>query len=160
MSSCIFAGSFDPITLGHIDIINRGLKLFDKVYVAVGINEKKVPLIDTNKRIELIKECFIGNPRVEVVGYSGLTVELCEKLDVYTLLRGVRNEKDFTYEKEIADVNKALCNMIEIVYLTSDLSVKHISSSVVKELYSFGKDLSDFVPENVNKYLKDIKNQA
>ncbi len=155
---CIFAGSFDPITLGHIDVIKRGTKLFDKVYVAVGINENKTPLISVEDRVELIKRCFANDPSVEVLSYSGLTVELCEKLNVYTLLRGVRNEKDFAYEKEIEDVNRALCDKIETVYITASPAIKHISSSVVKELYHFGKDLSAFVPAPVNEYLKNHKN--
>lgn len=160
MRECIFAGSFDPITYGHIDIVKRGLKLFDKVYVAIGINENKKPFIDVSKRVELIKACFIDEPNVEVLSYTGLTVELCEKLNVYTLLRGVRSEKDFVYEKEIEDVNKALCDKIETVYITSSSSKKHISSSVVKELYSFGIDLSDFVPKVVCDYLNNNKNNA
>lgn len=155
---CIFAGSFDPITLGHIDVIERGTKLFDKVYVAVGINENKTPLISVEDRVELIKRCFANDPSVEVLSYSGLTVELCEKLNVYTLLRGVRNEKDFAYEKEIEDVNRALCDKIETVYITASPAIKHISSSVVKELHHFGKDLSAFVPAPVNEYLKNHKN--
>lgn len=160
MRECIFAGSFDPITYGHIDIVKRGLKLFDKVYVAIGINENKKPFIDVDQRVELIKACFIDEPNVEVLSYTGLTVELCEKLNVYTLLRGVRSEKDFVYEKEIEDVNKALCDKIETVYITSSSSKKHISSSVVKELYSFGRDLSDFVPKVVCDYLNNNKNNA
>lgn len=160
MRECIFAGSFDPITYGHVDIVKRGLKLFDKVYVAIGINENKKPFIDVDQRVELIKACFIDEPNVEVLSYTGLTVELCEKLNVYTLLRGVRSEKDFVYEKEIEDVNKALCDKIETVYITSSSSKKHISSSVVKELYSFGRDLSDFVPKVVCDYLNNNKNNA
>lgn len=156
--NCIFAGSFDPITLGHIDVIERGTKLFDKVYVAVGINENKTPLISVEDRVELIKRCFANDSSVEVLSYSGLTVELCEKLNVYTLLRGVRNEKDFAYEKEIEDVNRALCDRIETVYITASPAIKHISSSVVKELHHFGKDLSAFVPAPVNDYLKTHKN--
>lgn len=159
MRACIFAGSFDPITNGHIDVITRAAALFDKVYVAVGVNERKTPFIPENERFELIKSALCGMPSVEVISYSGLTVDLCKKLNVYTLIRGVRSLKDFMYEKEMEDVNKALCDKIETVYLTSSEKVNFVSSSVVRELFDFSGDYSSFVPENVAKYLDEKKNK-
>lgn len=159
MRACIFAGSFDPITNGHIDVITRATALFDKVYVAVGVNERKTPFIPENERVALIKSALSGMPSVEVISYKGLTVDLCKKLNCYTLVRGVRSLNDFVYEKEMEDVNKALCDKTETVYLTSSEKVNFVSSSVVRELFDFNGDYSSFVPENVAKYLDEKKNE-
>lgn len=159
MKSCIYAGSFDPVTFGHIDVIERALKIFDEVFVAVGENESKTPFIPIEKRVSLIEKLFENDDRVKVLSYSSLTVDLCKRLNVNVLLRGIRGERDFAYEKDLERINKALSKDIETVYIFADEKFSHISSSAAREIYSFGGDLKSFVPDVVEEYLTKRKSE-
>jgi len=154
MNKCIFAGSFDPITLGHVDVINRSLKIFDKCIVAVGKNVGKKSLLSDEEKVLLIKKTFEKNPNVEVILYDGFTGELCRKLGVKSIVRGVRNSKDFDYEFSIDIVNKKLFPEIETIYLATRQENLHISSSFVREILAFNGDIEMFVPKCVNDFFK------
>lgn len=142
----IFPGTFDPFTLGHQALVSRALGLFDEVVVAIGINDAKHTLFPLEERMEAIRGLYHDEPRVRVVSYDTLTVDLAETLGAGFILRGVRSVADFEYEKTIADVNRRLSG-IETVILFTEPEYAHISSSVVRELLRFGKDVSAFVPK-------------
>lgn len=145
MKIAIFPGTFDPFTKGHADIVRRGLRIFDKVIVAVGINEHKVSSATVEQRLADIAHCFQGETNVEVVAYDGLTADFARQHGVDFILRGVRSLKDYEYERDIADINFRL-NSIETIILFSKPELAAVSSSVVRELQHFGKDISDFLP--------------
>lgn len=145
----IFPGTFDPFTLGHQALVSRALGLFDEVVVAVGINDAKHTLFPLERRMEAIRSLYRGEPRVRVVSYDTLTVDIAKALGAGFILRGVRSVGDFEYEKTIADVNRRLSG-IETVILFTEPEYAHISSSVVRELMRFGKDASPFVPKGIN----------
>ncbi|MBQ0007428.1 MAG: pantetheine-phosphate adenylyltransferase [bacterium] len=140
----VFAGSFDPFTVGHKTIVDRSLELFDKVVVAFGINRAKKEYMPLNERMERVRKAYSDNPKVDVVSYEGLTVDLMKEIGAHYLIRGVRNSIDFEYERNIADINRKLLG-IETVLLISDGNVSHISSSLVRELASFDKDVTDMI---------------
>lgn len=140
----VFAGSFDPFTVGHKTIVDRSLELFDKVVVAFGINRAKKEYMPLNERMERVRKAYSDNPKVDVVSYEGLTVDLMKKIGAHYLIRGVRNSIDFEYERNIADINRKLLG-VETVLLISDRNVSHISSSLVRELASFDKDVTDMI---------------
>lgn len=142
----VFPGTFDPFTLGHQALVSRALGLFDEVVVAIGINDAKHTLFSLEERMEAIRRLYHGEPRVRVVSYDTLTVDLAKTLGAGFILRGVRSVADFEYEKTIADVNRRLSG-IETVILFTEPEYAHISSSVVRELMRFGKDVSPFVPK-------------
>ena len=142
----VFPGTFDPFTLGHQALVSRALGLFDEVVVANGINDAKHTLFSLEERMEAIRRLYHGEPRVRVVSYDTLTVDLAKTLGAGFILRGVRSVADFEYEKTIADVNRRLSG-IETVILFTEPEYAHISSSVVRELIRFGKDVSPFVPK-------------
>lgn len=142
----VFPGTFDPFTLGHQALVSRALGLFDEVVVAIGINDAKHTLFSLEERMEAIRRLYHGEPRVRVVSYDTLTVDLAKTLGAGFILRGVRSVADFEYEKTIADVNRRLSG-IETVILFTEPEYAHISSSVVRELIRFGKDVSPFVPK-------------
>lgn len=160
MKKCMFVGSFDPITLGHVDVINRSCVIFDKVVVAIGKNVGKKSLLTDEEKVELVKKTFEGNSNVEVVLYNEFTGELCRKLKVGTIVRGVRTSKDFDYEYAIDMVNKKLFPEIDTVYLASRQQNLHISSSYVREILAFNGDIEQFVPKCVNEFFleKNKKN--
>lgn len=141
----IFPGSFDPFTLGHHSIVTRGLELFDKIIIAIGYNEQKRAAEDIDKRISAIKEIYGDNKNVEVISYSGLTVECAKRHDARFILRGVRNFIDFEYERNLAEVNRKIGN-IETVMLFTLPEHSSISSSMVRELQHNGVDVSEFLP--------------
>lgn len=149
----IYPGSFDPITLGHLDIIERGSKLFEKVIVAVLCNPSKQPFFSVEKRLEQIHECTQHLPNVEVDSFSGLTVEYAKFRDARVLLRGLRVLSDFEQELQMAHTNKTLWDGIETVFLATATEHGFLSSSVVKEIAKFGGSVSHLVPANV---VKDI----
>ena len=142
----LYAGSFDPFTRGHADIVTRGLALFDEVIVAIGTNEAKRNLFSAEERLAQISAFYAKEPRVRVVTYTGLTVTLAQELDVTVLLRGVRSSTDMEYERTLADLNRHLSG-VDTVLLCTDTRLSFISSSAVRELISFGRDVSDFLPE-------------
>ena len=144
----IFPGSFDPITIGHIEIVEKSLKIFDEIIIAIGTNIEKKYMFSENQRLNFIIEYFENEKNVKVVAYSGLTFELCKKLDVKYIVRGVRNILDFEYEKNIAEFNRNL-GKIETIIITSSNKNSHISSSLVKELIKNNSDFQHLVPSTV-----------
>lgn len=145
--TALFAGSFDPFTIGHHRIVQRALKLFDSIVVAVGTNAGKNTLYTVDERVEMISALYANEPRVKVCSYSGLTMDFAHDIGACCLLRGVRSVKDFEYERELADLNLRMGG-IETVLLMSEPEYSAVSSSVVRELISYGKDVSMFLPQN------------
>ncbi|WP_372745993.1 pantetheine-phosphate adenylyltransferase [Lutibacter sp.] len=150
MRRVIFPGSFDPITLGHVDIINRALPLFDEIIIAIGINSDKTYMFSLEDRIRFIKEHYANEPKISVDTYTGLTIEFCKKINVDFILRGLRNPADFEFEKAIAQTNRKMSS-IETVFLLTSAKTSFISSSIVRDIYRYGGDISGFVPDSVIK---------
>ncbi len=151
--TAVFPGSFDPITLGHTDIVERASKIFDKVYVAIGQNTTKTTLFPFGNRMEIVSKVFVDIPGVEVLSYEGLTVEICRKLGAKYVVRGLRSGTDFDYERNIALMNSKLYPDIETVFFISNPDYAGISSTIVREIYKFGGDISSFVPKVVSDYI-------
>lgn len=143
----VFPGSFDPITKGHESVINKALNLFDKIYIAIGINSNKQYLFDLEQRKNWVKNTF-NTTKIEVVSYEGLTVDLCKKLNANFIVRGIRNAADFDFEKGIADVNNKLSD-IETVFFIASPEYASISSSIVREVYKNGGVIDKLVPNSV-----------
>lgn len=148
MRRAIFPGSFDPITLGHYDIIKRGVKLFDEIIVAIGINADKKYMFPLDVRKKFIEEAFADEPKIKVVTYEGLTIDLCKKMDARFILRGLRNPADFEFEKAIAHTNRKL-SQIETVFLLTAAKTSYISSSIVRDVIRNGGDYTVLVPDSV-----------
>lgn len=148
MKRALFPGSFDPITLGHFDIIKRGVKLFDEVVVAIGINADKKYMFSLEQRQHFIEETFKNEPKVKVMTYEGLTIDFCKKIDAQFILRGLRNPADFEFEKAIAHTNRKL-SRIETVFLLTAASTSYISSSIVRDVIRNNGDYTVLVPESV-----------
>jgi len=148
MKRAIFPGSFDPITLGHEDIITRAVSLFDEVIVAIGINAEKKYMFSLEERMQFIKDSFANEPRVTVVSYEGLTVDFCEKNNVKFILRGLRNPADFEFEKAIAHTNRDLAP-IETVFLLTAAKTSYIASSIVRDVIRNHGDYTKLVPKSV-----------
>lgn len=144
--TALFAGTFDPFTKGHHALVLRALAIFDKVVVAVGRNMGKKCLFSVEQRVEAIEKLYAADKRVEVMAYDGLTMDLAKEIGATALLRGVRNTKDFEYEREIADVNSRIGG-IETVLLMSEPEHASISSSIVRELMNYGKDVTALLPD-------------
>lgn len=143
--TALFAGSFDPYTIGHHSLVERALQMFDKVIIAVGYNSGKGSSMTADERVAAIATHYQGNDRVEVHAYNGLTMDFAREVGATVLLRGVRNIKDFEYERELADVNKQIGG-IDTVLLVSEPGYSSVSSSVVRELMHYGKDVSELLP--------------
>lgn len=153
MKKAIFPGSFDPITNGHFDIIKRGVSLFDEIIVAIGVNAEKKYMFSLEERKRFIEEAFKEEPKVKVITYSGLTIDLCKKENAEFILRGLRNPADFEFEKAIAHTNRSL-SKIETVFLLTAAGTSFISSSIVRDVLRNGGDISTLVPEAVFKKVK------
>jgi pantetheine-phosphate adenylyltransferase len=151
--TCVFPGTFDPITLGHVDIIRRSLPVFDKVIVAIGMNAGKVPMFSAEQRLLWIEDIFREEPRVSGAIYEGLTIDFCRKTDARFILRGIRYVSDFEYEKTIADANRALDPSIETIFLTGEPKYTSVASTIVRDIIRNGGDASAFLPESVMKSL-------
>lgn len=147
MKTAIFAGSFDPITSGHEDIVLQAMPLFDEIIIAIGVNIEKKYMFPLEKRIKWIENTFAEYPKVKVVSYEGLTVELCKKMDAGFIIRGLRNTTDFEYESIIAEANKKLNPEVETVFFISDPNLRCVSSTVVRDLVKNHADLKGFIPE-------------
>lgn len=145
MKRAIFPGSFDPFTIGHHDIVMRGLDIFDEIVIGIGKNSNKQETFPLQERLERIQQAYADEPRVKVEVYEELTIDFVAKHHAKHILRGVRSVKDFEYERDIAEANKQLSG-IETVVLYTRPDLAHISSSLVRELYAYGKDISAMVP--------------
>lgn len=147
---CLFPGTFDPITLGHTDVIQRASGLFDRLVIGVGVNSSKEPMFPLEQRLEWMREIFKGDSRIEAAGYSGLTIDYCRQIGARYILRGIRYVSDFEYEKAIADMNRMLAPEIETVFLTCSPMYSTISSTLVRDVIRNKKqEAYQFLPEEV-----------
>jgi len=151
---CLFPGTFDPLTLGHVDIIDRAVPLFDKIIVGIGKNTTKAPMFSPEQRLEWIKEIYKKEPRVEGAIYEGLTVNFCKKINAKFILRGIRYVSDFEYEKTIADANRTLDKSIETIFLTGEPKYTSVASTIVRDIIRNGGDASHFLPDLVFNSIK------
>lgn len=148
---CLFPGTFDPLTLGHVDIINRSLPLFDKVVVGIGLNASKAVMFSPEQRLQWIKEIYKDQPKVEGAIYEGLTVNYCKAINAKFILRGIRYVSDFEYEKTIADANRTLDKSIETIFLTGEPKYTSVASTIVRDIIRNNGDASHFLPAIVAK---------
>lgn len=149
----LFPGSFDPITLGHEDVINRATKIFDKVIVAVAEDNNKNSLLTLEQRLELVSEIYQDNPKVETVSFSGLTVEFAQTKDAKIILRSIRNTIDFESELQLAKMNQAIASSIETIFIAPSNDYQFISSTLVRQIHQLGGKMDAFVSPNVIRYL-------
>ncbi len=154
MKTAVFAGSFDPITKGHEDIVLQAMPLFDEIIIAIGVNIDKKYAFPLEKRIKWIENTFAEYPKVKVVSYQGLTVEFCKKMNAGFIIRGLRNTTDFEYESIIAEANKKLNPEVETVFFLANPNLRCVSSSVVRDIIKNGGDLTAFIPEKSGFYAK------
>jgi len=148
---CVYPGSFDPVTNGHLDIINRAVRICDKLIVAVGSNETKKPAFTTNERIELISEAVKGSPCIEVTSFSGLLVDFLKKMGSKTVIKGLRAMSDFEYEFQMALLNKSLDPDIETLFMMTSVNYSYLSSSAVKEIAKNGGNIEGLVPDCIRE---------
>ncbi len=153
-NTAIAAGSFDPPTDGHLNIVERGLKVFDKIIVAVAVNTTKAPIFTPDERISMLREIFKNEPRVTVDGFEGLLVDYARAKGVHTILRGLRTMGDYEYESQMALANKTLDPDIEILYMMTEGKYAHLSSSIIKEILQFGGSGCGMIHPVVEKELK------
>lgn len=149
--TAVFPGSFDPLTLGHVDIIKRGLRIFDKIIIGIGNNGEKKYMFPLEMREQWIKKTFEDDNRIIVKSYQGLTVDFCKKMEANYLLRGLRNAADFEFEKAIAHMNSALVPEVETVFVLSDLRYGALSSSIVRDILRNGGNADQFLPEAIQR---------
>ncbi len=157
VSTVLFPGSFNPPTLGHIDLIRRASALYDQVIVAVLVNINKASLFTLEERVAMLEKCCAGFTNVRIISHHGLLVDLANSLNIKAVLRGVRTLVDFEYERNMASANRVMCPDIETLMLPSSPGLEGISSSVVRELLEWGKPVDGFVPEEILPYLKQKK---
>ena len=150
----LFPGTFDPFTLGHLDIVNRGLNMFDEVVVAIGMNTGKKHMFSLEKREQWIKEIFDNEPRVRVASYEGLTAKYAEQIGAHFILRGLRTNQDFTYEKQIAYVNEDMSPSINSVFLMSQQTNATVSRTIVRDLIQFGGDYENYLQQSICKAIQ------
>lgn len=148
MRKAIFPGSFDPLTLGHDDIIRRGITLFDELIIAIGVNAEKKYMFSLEQRMRFVTDAFADEPKIKVLTYQGLTVDFCKEVDSNFILRGLRNPADFEFEKAIAHTNRKLSE-IETVFLLTSSGKSYISSSIVRDVIRNGGDYTGLVPDSV-----------
>jgi len=151
---CLFPGTFDPVTLGHVDIIDRAIPLFEKIIVGIGKNTTKAPMFTPEQRLGWIREIYKNESRVEGAIYEGLTVDFCKKVNAKFILRGIRYVSDFEYEKTIADANRTLDGSIETIFLTGEPKYTSVASTIVRDIIRNGGDASHFLPEIVFASIK------
>jgi pantetheine-phosphate adenylyltransferase len=150
---CLFPGTFDPVTLGHVDIIDRALPLFDEIIVGIGINTSKAPMFTPEQRLQWVNDIYRNEPKVKGAVYEGLTVNFCKKIGARFILRGIRYVSDFEYEKTIADANRTLDKELETVFLTGEPKYTSVASTIVRDIIKNGGDASPFLPDIVAKSL-------
>lgn len=151
MRRVVFPGSFDPLTLGHTDIINRALNLFDEIIIAIGNNTSKNYMFSLEQRIQFIEQTYAGEKKIRVDTYEGLTIEYCKKVNSAFILRGLRNPADFEFEKAIAHTNRKL-SKIETVFLLTSANTSYISSSIVRDVLRYKGDVTGLVPDAVHQH--------
>ena len=145
MKIAVFAGTFDPFTIGHQDIVNRALPIFDKIIIAIGMNEEKKPLFPLVERMEIIHKLFFCHPKIIIESYTGLTGEFCRNKGAQYLIRGIRNAVDFQYENDLAQANKEIFSL-ETVFFIPAPTLSHVSSSLVRELYKNKGNYLKYLP--------------
>ncbi len=155
MKIAVFPGSFDPITIGHVDLIKRALPLFDKIIVAVGVNSSKKNLFPLEQRLAWLRQVFVQYPNIEVDYFENLTAHYCLRIGAQYLLRGLRNASDFDYEKTISQLNHIVGNGIETVFLIAQPEFSHISSTIVREIIVGGGDPRLFIPKEIEIMMND-----
>jgi pantetheine-phosphate adenylyltransferase len=155
----LFPGTFDPVTFGHLDIIERALSLFDTLYIGIGVNANKEPMFSMEQRVNWLNELFKNEGKVKAVVYEGLTVNCCKRINANYILRGIRYVNDFEYEKAIADMNRSLDGNIETVFLTCLPKYTSVASTLVRDVIRNGGDVSQFVPDVVLKTIKAEQKQ-
>ena len=148
MNRAIFPGTFDPFTIGHESIVRRALTFTDEVIIAIGINEQKDSLFPVAKREQMIRDLYKDEPRVKVMSYSNLTVDFAHEVEANAIIRGIRTVKDFEYEETIADINRKLTG-IETIFLFTEPELASISSSIVRELMKYNKEITQFLPKGM-----------
>jgi pantetheine-phosphate adenylyltransferase len=152
----IFPGTFDPFTNGHLDIVNRGLKLFDEVVVAIGINADKRHLFTLEQRTNWLNELFVDNDRVSVMHYEGLTATFADSIGAEFILRGLRTTQDFTYEQQIAYVNEDLTNEVQSIFVMSDQKNASVSSTIVRDLIRYNGAYKKYIPEIIYNEIQKV----
>jgi pantetheine-phosphate adenylyltransferase len=150
---CLFPGTFDPLTLGHVDIINRAVSLFDKIIVGIGLNAAKEPMFSAEQRLQWINEIYKEEKKVQGSIYQGLTVDYCREIGAKYILRGIRYVSDFEYEKTIADANRVLDKSIETIFLTGEPKFTSVASTIVRDIIKNGGNASAFLPKIVYRSL-------
>jgi pantetheine-phosphate adenylyltransferase len=153
MKIALFPGSFDPITIAHVDIVNRSLPLFDKIVVGIGLNSSKQNFLSAQKREEILKSIFTSHNNVEVQMYEGLTIDFCKKIGATYMVRGIRSAADFEYERAIAQINKSMMPETETILLLSKPEYSAISSTIVRDILRNKGDVSQFVPKEALAFL-------
>ena len=153
MKIALFPGSFDPITIAHVDILQRALPLFDRVVVGIGLNSTKQNFLSAEKREEMVKKIFLTYPNVEVKVYEGLTVDFCRKINAKYMVRGIRSAADFEYERAIAQINQTLMPEVETILLLSKPEYTAISSTIVRDILRNNGNVSPFVPKEILAFL-------
>ncbi len=149
MRRAIFPGTFDPFTIGHYSVVKRALTFMDEIVVGIGVNDAKRTWFPTERRVEMIRQLYADEPRVKVEAYSDLTIDFAARQDAKFIIRGIRTVRDFEYEETIADINRKLSG-IETILLFTEPELTSVSSTIVRELLHYGKDVSAFLPENLN----------
>lgn len=157
MRTAIYPGSFDPLTNGHVNIVERGLRLFDKLVVAIASNPRKTPMFSVEERKSILEEALGHDPRVEVDAFEGLLVDYCNQRGVTVILRGLRAVSDFEYELMMANMNRKLAPDIETIFMMTGEEHFYISSKFVREVIKFGGDVSELVPDSVSRRLEKGK---
>ncbi len=156
MKIAVFPGSFDPYTLAHHDLVERALPMFDKIYVAIGVNSSKVGLMDVDTKMDALKELYASNPKIEVTTYKGLTVDYCKEVNAQVILRGLRNTTDLDYENIIAQNNLLLNPSVESYFLVSRSGLAHISSTIVRDIWRNNGDIKPLVPAQILKHIEKL----
>ncbi len=146
----VFPGSFDPFTKGHESVISRSLDLFDKIIIAIGSHSHKSNLFSVEKRLAMLSDLYRNEPKVDVDNYEGLTIDYCERINAGYILRGLRTSADFEYERAIAQVNRKMNDKIETVFLLTVPELTPVNSSIVREIFRHGGDVSQFLPEGMD----------
>lgn len=153
MKIAIFPGSFDPVTIAHVDILKRSLSLFDKVIIGIGTNSTKQPMLSLETRISILEAVFKDESKIEIAPYEGLTIEFCKQVQANYMLRGIRTVSDFEYEKAIAQMNHALEPSIESIFILSNPGYSSISSTIVRDILRHKGDVSKFIPKEALDFL-------